>query len=173
MLESGTVLSDFYNSACSGNIINRTKAIHACSKPLKSENWCHVERILQALVSSSGRTYAVKTSICTVTMKIEEDEWWTQDDELFLLNFLLHRQIIKTYHEEEALRVCQLPRFSDSKLLLFRAILFSKQVDYRASSTIRCQVDALIREDSVALVLNLAARDFTQKGHSSYIQVWR
>ena len=163
VIQPSTFLNDFYNSGCSGNIINRSKAIHACRKPLTSKNWCHVERILQTLVFSGERSFAVKTDVCKVTMTIPQDGWWTHDDEVFLLNFLSHREIIKKYHKEKALGICQLPRFSESKLLLLRAILFSKQVDNRAPFTTRSQVDMMIQENRAALVLNVAARNLPKK----------
>lgn len=162
-LKEGTFLSEFYNSACSGNIINRAQTINACREPLKSKNWCHVERVLQSLVSGGERTYAVKTSVCTVKIKTAQDGWWVQDDEIFLFNFLSHRKIIKQYHEHGALGICRLPRFSNSNLLLFRAILFSKQINKRASPADRLQVDALIQENRVAQILNVAGRHSPKK----------
>ena len=129
----GTNIEELYNSALSGNVVNRQQWLATKKKDLQFENWCHVERSLQMHANTTYSPYSLRVRTASVSVKRHERGWWNEDDGLFLRNVLLHREVIKHYHHMEKLESCTLPEFCESpSKTIIRAILYSRSIAQKA-----------------------------------------
>ena len=129
----GTNIEDLYNSALSGNVVNRQHWLAATKKDLQFENWCHVERSLQMHANTASNPYSLRMSTASVIVKRHDRGWWNEDDGSFLRNVLLHREVIAYYHRMERLTNCTLPEFCESpSKTIIKAILYSRSIAQKA-----------------------------------------
>mgnify|MGYP001161630399 FL=1 len=131
---NSTYIENLYNSALSGNVVNRQQWLVAATRDLQFENWCHIERSLQMHADTTFSPYSLRANTASVTVKRQNRGWWNQDDGLFLFNVLMHREVIKHYHHVKKLRSCKLPEFcgSPSKTII-GAILYSRSIAQQAT----------------------------------------
>ena len=129
----GTNILALYNSALSGNVINRQQWLAATKKELQFENWCHVERSLQMHANTAPNPFSLRMSTLSVIVKRHDRGWWNADDGMFLRNVLLHKEVITHYHRKERLTNCTLPEFCNSpSKTIIKAILYSRSIARKA-----------------------------------------
>lgn len=129
----GTNIEDLYNSALSGNVVNRQQWLAVKKKDLQFENWCHVERSLQMHADTASHHYSLRMSTASVIVKRHDRGWWNENDGLFLRNVLFHREVIAYYHRMEILTNCTLPEFCNSpSKTIIKAILYTRSIAQKA-----------------------------------------
>ena len=124
-------LDALYNSAVSGNIVNRNLWLEASQKSLEFVNWAHVERTLQIYSGSGVSGVGIRSHQFAVIVNRPKEAWWNQDDITFIHNFLVHALILKHYGRRPALA-----KYNKAKALknlnfsLTKAYWYSKTIEH-------------------------------------------
>lgn len=138
-------LEALYNSALSGNIVNRELWARAQKKPLKTENWCHAERILQIHSEPKNKSKAYRDSEIVVLVAREKNGWWNENSHSFLYNVLVHSELITLYSKEPSLK-CYTTKASKASSFstLFKATIKTLTQEKRADKTLVKKVEKIL-----------------------------
>ena len=122
-------LSGLYCSALSGNIILRSAWLAVKGKELTMQNWCHVERLLQAASEFLPAQYVLKSDEVVVIVNRPKNGWWNQDDATLIYNTMAHVEIVRAYLKVGNLSRFEMPRFCNrGSLSVIKAVLHARSV---------------------------------------------
>ena len=126
-------LDSVYNSALSGNVVNRLSWLLAAKTNLRFENWGHVERTLQMYSNGSINGFGIRSQELSVVVDRPKQAWWNQDDVSFVYNLLTHAQILDYYSALPGLANYEKANLlKNSNLSLIKARWYSKTIDTKA-----------------------------------------
>ena len=158
-------LDSVYNSALSGNLVNRLSWRLAAKTNLRFENWGHVERTLQMYSNGSINGFGIRSQELSVVVDRPKQAWWNQDDVSFVYNLLTHAQILDYYSELPGLANYEKANLlKNSNLSLIKARWYSKTIDTKGPADLHQKVNRDIRSYPIAWlffkVTNLISRHF-------------
>jgi len=139
-------LDSVYNSALSGNLVNRHSWLVAAKGKLEFENWVHVERTLQMYANGGKAGFGIRSHELSVVVERPKQGWWNQDDMTFVYNSLIHAQILNSYGSLPALKIYKKAELlKNLNLSLIKAYWYGKTVKNKAPVALRRKVNNSVR----------------------------
>ena len=164
-------LDAVYNSALSGNLVNRLHWLKAAKTNLRFENWVHVERTLQIYSNGGVGSFGIRSQGLSVVVGRPRQAWWNQDDVTFAYNLLTHAKILDYYGSLPVLKGFEKAKlFRNFTFSLIKALWYGKTVDKQGPVRLHQQVNEAIQAYPIARLFynlaNLAPKSFMA---SSYL----
>ena len=163
-------LDSVYNSALSGNLVNRLSWLMATKTSLRFENWGHVERTLQVYSDGGINGFGIRSQELSVVVERPKQAWWNQDDVTFLYNLLTHAQILSHYGSLPYLANFKRANLlKNATLYLIKARWYSKTIEKKGPSDLHQKVNSHIRSYPIAwlffMATDLIPRRFMASGY--------
>ena len=135
-------LDSLYNSALSGNLVNRLSWLKAMEAKLEYENWGHVERTLHMYCNSGMDGYGIRSQELSVFVDRPQFGWWNENDIQFFYNHFTHFKILRRYASKP-----ELVKYKKARLLrnvnfsLIKAYLYGKTINKRGPAELYQRVN--------------------------------
>ena len=147
-------VEELFNSALSGNVINKKLWMSVSNNNLEFENWCHVERIFQMHDVYGVEKKSIRLDSAHVHVKRPEKGWWNIDDAQFLFNVLMYKKLLEHYINRLGIGEAQKTSFLHHiNLAIMRSIVHSRAIDQHADPNMHAKIKLLLAQDNFMLRL--------------------
>jgi glycosyltransferase involved in cell wall biosynthesis len=147
-------VEDLFNSALSGNVINKNIWMSVSNKNLEFENWCHVERIFQMHDVAGIGKQSIRLDSAHVQVRRPAKGWWNIDDGQFLFNVIMYKKILEHYIYKLGINQAKNTSvIQPIDLAIIRSIVHSRAVHQQADPQLHARIRILLAEDRVMLFL--------------------
>ena len=124
------------------------------------QNWCHVERLLQAASEFLPAQYVLKSDEVVVIVNRPKNGWWNQDDATLIYNTMAHVEIVRAYLKVGNLSRFEMPRFCNrGSLSVIKAVLHARSVSTVAAKELSRETAALLRNDKIGFIVFQFTKD--------------